>query len=294
MPLRLLSPLLRRAIRVCIAALGALVVSPQPRAQTVPVPDSNRTVNINYVYAAQLGFGGYSLAGLTASVYTLPLSYTLPSRFWNGWAIRLLVPVQGGLYSFRATDTNGQRITLKQQSLSVVPGVELDIPIGERVMLKPFAQVGIDHAFGSGVGNPDALVYRTGARAVAQWRSGAYTYSLGNGVVFTGDKTLGPGFAEHYVALQVGGEVRRPLGFKIGEWAPDLGLYAGTYYYPQPLKFSRFLRSPLRVANQGEIAFSIGSATPFQMLGLSNPRIGVGYVFGDGLNVWHANFGFPF
>ena len=60
------------------------------------------------------------------------------------------------------------------------------------------------------------------------------------------------------------------------------------------LEFSRFLRSPLRVANQGEIAFSIGSATPFQMLGWSNPRVGVGYVFGDGLDVWHVNFGFPF
>jgi hypothetical protein len=294
MPLRLLSPLLRRAIRICVAALGALAASPQPRAQTILAPNPNRTVNLNYVYAADLGFGGYSLAGLSASVYTLPLSYTLPNLFWNGWAVRLLAPVQGGLYSFRATDTSGQRLSLNQQSLSVVPGAEVEIPIGERVVLKPFAQVGVVHTFGSGVGNPDSWVYLAGARAITQWRSGAYTYSIGNGVLFAGDKTLGRGFNEHYVALQVGGEVRRPLGFKIGEWAPDLGLYAGTYYYPEPLVFSRFLRRPLRVANQGEIAFSIGSATPLHLLGLSNPRIGVGYVFGDGLNVWHANFGFPF
>ena len=159
MPFRPLSPVLRRATWISMAALGAPAAGPQARAQTAPAPP-NRTVNLNYVHAADLGFGGY--------------------------------------------------------------------------------------------------------------------------------------FEERYVALQVGGEIRRPLGFKIGEWAPDLGLYAGTYYYPEPLVFSRFLRSPLRVANQGEIAFSIGSATPFQMLGLSNPRIGVGYVFGDGLNVWHVNFGFPF
>ncbi len=255
MSLRLQSPFLRRATWVCVATLGALAASPQPRAQTRPAPNPNRTVNLNYVYAADLGFGGYSLAGLSADIYTLPLAYTLPGNLWNGWTVRLLAPVQGGLYSFRATDTDGRRITLKQQSLSVVPGAELEIPIGERVALKPFAQVGVDHA-----------IYRTGARAVAQWRSGAYTYSLGNGVVFAGDKTLGPGFNERYVALQIGGEVRHPLGFKIGEWAPDLGLYAGTYYYPEPLVFSRFLRSPLRVANQGEIAFSIGSAAPFRIL----------------------------
>ena len=289
MPLRLLPTVLRRAAWAT-AALGALAASPQPRAQT---PAALRTVNLNYVYAAQLGFGGYSLAGLTANVYTLPLGYTLPGTPW-GWTVRLLAPVQGGLYGFRATDTDGQRVSISQQSLSVVPGAELRIPIGPRVVLKPFAQTGIVRAFGSGVGNPDSLIYRAGARVVTQWRSGAYTYSLGNGIVFAGDKTLGPGFAEDYVALQLGGEVRRPLGFRIGEWAPDLGLYAGTYYYPKPLAFSRFLRSPLRVSNQGEVAFSIGSATPLQRRWLSDLRIGVGYVFGDGLDVWHANFGFPF
>ena len=273
------------------AALGVLAASSQPRAQTTAA--LNRTVNLNYVYAAQLGFGGYSLAGLTANVYTLPLAYTLPGAPW-GWTVRLLTPVQGGLYSFKATDTDGRRLSINQQSFSLVPGAELHVPIGPRVVLKPFAQVGIVRAFGSDVGNPDSLIYRAGVRAVTQWHSGAYTYSLGNGIVFSGDKTLGPGFAEDYVALQLGGEMRRPLGFSLGNFTPDLGLYAGTYYYPKPLAFSRFLRSPLRVSNQGEIAFSIGSTTPFYPAWLSSLRIGVGYVFGDGLDVWHASFGFPF
>ena len=293
MPFRPLSLVRRRAAWLCASALGAWIAGPPARAQTTPAPNANRTVNLNYVYAADLGFGGYSLAGLDANVYTLPLAYTLPGNLWGG-TVRLLAPVQAGLYNFRVTDTDGQRVSINQQSLSVVPGAELQVPLGERVVLKPFAQAGIVHGFGSGVGNPDAWVYRAGVRAVTQWRSGAYTYSVGNGVVLAGNTTIGPGFQERYVALQLGGEVRRPLGFKVGGWAPDLGLYAGTYYYPDPLVFSRFLRSPLRVANQGEIAFSVGSATPFQMLGLSNPRIGVGYVFGDGLDVWHVNFGFPF
>ena len=226
---RLLPPVFRHAVWAA-ATLGALAASPHPRAQTPAA--LNRTVNLNYVYAAQLGFGGYSLAGLTANVYTLPLAYTLPGAPW-GWTVRLLVPVRGGLYSFHATDTDGQRLSINQQSLSVVPGAELHIPIGPRVVLKPFVQIGIVRAFGSDVGNPDSLIYRAGiyragARAVTQWHAGAYTYSLGNGIVFSGDKTLGPGFAEDYVALPLGGEVRRPLGFSIGDFTPDLGLYAGT------------------------------------------------------------------
>ena len=175
-----------------------------------------------------------------------------------------------------------------------MPGAEVQIPVSERMVVKPFAQFGLVHAFGQDVGNPDAYVYLMGARSVALWQTGAYTLSLGTAAIYAGDNTVGSGFAEHYVSLQVGGEVRRPLGFQIGAWTPDIGVYAGNHYYPAPLEFSRFLHTPLRVADQGEVGFSIGSASPMQILWLSNPRTGLGLVFGGGLKVWHVNFGFPF
>jgi hypothetical protein len=276
-----------------MAACAAVLAIGQARGQT-PTPSANRTVNLNYVYAASLGFGGYSLAGLTAGVYTLPLADTLPDFPYQGWRLRLLMPVQAGIYSFRTTDTDGRRISIDQQSISIVPGVELQIPISERVVLKPFAQIGEAHGFGSGVGNPDSWIYLAGARALTQWRAGDYTLSLGNAVVYAGDDTIGSGFAEHYVSLQIGAEIRRPLGFQVGGLTPDIGVYAADYYYPAPLEFSRFLKPLLRISNQAEIGFSVGSATPFQMLWLSNPQIGVGFVFGGGLDVWHVNFGFQF
>jgi hypothetical protein len=279
---------------MCVATVCALFASTQGRAQTQPAPNPNRTVNLNYVYAADLGFGGYSLAGLSADVYTLPLRYTLGGVPYDDWSLTILAPIQGGIYRFRATDTDGQNIAINQQSLALIPGAELHIPIGGRTVLKPFAQFGVVRAFGNDVGNPDAWVYIAGARAVTQWRSGGYTLSLGNAVLYAGDNTIGPGFGEHYVSLQIGGEIRHALGFKVGHWAPDLGLYAANYYYPAPLTFSRFLQNPLRVTDQGEIGFSVGSAEPLEMLWLSNLRLGVGFVFGGGLDVWHINFGFPF
>lgn len=120
--------------------------------------------------------------------------------------------------------------------------------------------------------------------------------SPGNAVIYAGDITIGPGVSEHYVSLQVGGEVRSPPGFQVGGTTPDVGLYLADYYYPTPLEFSRFLKPLLRVSNQAEIGFSVGSATPFQVLWLLNPRIGigVGFVFGGGLDVRHINFGFQF
>jgi len=71
-------------------------------------------------------------------------------------------------------------------------------------------------------------------------------------------------------------------------------VYTIYYYYPVPLVFSRFLQPDLKIANQGEIGFSVGSATELRFVGLSNPRIGVGFIFGGGLTVLHINFGFQF
>lgn len=296
LPSRAVSAVLcRPGWRLAAAALvvGGTVTHAQAQSPKSGPAPQNTTVNVNYVYAASLGFGGYSVGGLTANVYTLPLSDTFHDVPEDGWAIKALLPVQVGFYDFNAT-VDGEKLSVSQQSLTVVPGAELQIPVTGRFVVKPFAQAGVGHSFGAGSGNPDAWVYLAGLRSVAEWHVGDYSLSVGNGAIYAGDATMGPGFGEHYVALQVAGEVRRPLGFKIGNWTPDIGVYVAEYYYPSPLQFSRFLHSPLRIDNQNEIGFSIGSAEPFKLLWLDNPRIGAGVVFGGGLDVYHVTFGFPF
>jgi len=271
-----------------------LVGSLEARAQSSEAPTLNRTVNLNYVYAAELGFGGYSLAGLTAQVYTLPLEYTLHDVLREGWALRIMAPVQLGLYSLKVTDTDGEPISINQQSVAAVPGAELQIPIGSHTVLKPFGQFGVGHTFGVDVGSPNAYIYLAGARALSQWHVAATTFSLGSAIIYAGDSPIGSGFSERYVSLQLGVELRHPLGFTIGTLAPDFGVYTIYYHYPVPLIFSRFLQPQLTIANQAEIGFSIGSATQFRLLGLSNPRIGAGFIFGGGLTVWHVSYGFQF
>jgi hypothetical protein len=268
-----------------------ILCSATAKAQQAPL--RNTEVFVNYVYAASLGFGGYSLGGLSANVYALPLSYTLDNAPRDGWSLKLLAPIQLGIYDFSST-VEGQHISLTQQSLSVVPGLELQIPMTDNFAVKPFAQAGMGHTFGAGTGNPDAWIYMAGIRSLAQWRRGDYTFSLGNAAIFAGDQPIGSGFTERYVSLQIAAEIRHPLGFKIGDWRPDLGVFAAEYYYPQALSFSRFLHDPLLISNQNEIGFSIGSADPLKFLWMSNPRIGAGIVFGGGLTVYHINFGFPF
>jgi hypothetical protein len=252
-------------------------------------------LNLNYVYAADLGFGGYSIGGLTTTVYELPLEHTVHDFLNDAWNLRILAPIQVGFYTVDVTDTNGQRFSESQQSLAFVPGIEVQIPLGSHTVLKPFGQFGVGHIFGAdGGGSSNAYIYLGGARAVSQWPVGSSIISLGEAVIYAGDSPTGSGFSEHYVSLQLGTEVRHSLGFSTHGVTPDLGLYAIYYHYPTPLVFNRFLESDLEVRNQGEIGLSIGATSASRLLGLSNPRIGVGFIYGGGLNVWRISFGFPF
>ena len=63
----------------CMSASASVILfgSTASLAQNSEAPTQNRTVNLNHVYAVELGVGGYSLNGLTARAYELPLNYTL-------------------------------------------------------------------------------------------------------------------------------------------------------------------------------------------------------------------------
>ena len=148
-----------------------------------------------------------------------------------------MLPVQGGIYRFRATDTDGQRISINQQSLSIVPrATQSSMPETPRLD-RDFPNIMFPCK------SAEKCAVRLVSRSTAPPRMSD----------FTSRTTTIP--------------------------CP----------WPTPLEFSRFLKPLLQISNQAEIGFSVGSATPFQVLWLSNPRIGVGFVFGGALGVWHIN-----
>jgi hypothetical protein len=53
-------------------------------------------------------------------------------------------------------------------------------------------------------------------------------------------------------------------------------------------------KAPLKVRNQFEFGLTLGSATPWELLWVADPEIGPSYIFGDELQVFLINFGFPF
>jgi hypothetical protein len=276
----------------------AVVAAAWPATTLPQLDEDNTEVTVNYVYAAQLGIGGYEVGGLDVRVFTLPLSKTFdldrddtPGDSERPWRLKVRAPINLGVYEFSATDTDGSTVSDDLKTLAVIPGVEVQIPMAPRWTLKPFVDAGIGRGLESD--GRFAYIYTVGAKSVYEHPVGDYTLMLGNGLIYAGNAAFGHD-VEDYSVIETGLGVRRPVGFDISGFEPDLDVYGIYYYYPKALQFPRFREAPLQVKNQVEIAMSVGSAEPFELGPFIDPRIGISYIFGDGLEVLRINFGFPF
>ena len=70
---------------VAVAAVtGTLAAAGAAGAQD----DGSLDAQVNYVYAAQFGFGGYSVGGLSVQVYSMPIELTIDDIVGT-WDLRI-------------------------------------------------------------------------------------------------------------------------------------------------------------------------------------------------------------
>jgi hypothetical protein len=309
----------RRARRgwvlAAVLVLGGLAAALDARAQNGNGSGNEFEANVNYVYAAQLGFGGYRVGGLDVGVYSLPVQFTLRDVFLD-WRLKIALPVMYGDYDFKGSPViEGQRVRVRfhQRTLGAEPKLKLEIPILEPWTVSLMGAWGFGYAFdahGSArlVDNPSVSVplrqadfwyytYQVGVGSLLQHRIDEWTLSLGNAFVYAGTADLrDESNVEGYGALETGVDVRHPLGFRAWGYEPDASLFFIWYYFTPSLEFTRVNQARLAVDNLYEIGMTFGAAeaTPFEIPVLGNPRIGVSYRIGNDLDAVRLNFGFPF
>jgi hypothetical protein len=67
-----------------------------------------------------------------------------------------------------------------------------------------------------------------------------------------------------------------------------------NYLYFNRLEFLRYLNDPIEVAVQNEIGFTFDTSPDMKVLGIPFSRIGLGYRFGNDVEVVRLVFGIPF
>lgn len=306
-PLRDMRKAVRRALGglLGIAALLPAAAS----AQEGPIID----VRVNYVYAAQFGFGGYSVGGLSAQVYSLPIAFTIEHLVLD-WDLRVGLPVLYGRYDIDGED-RGARVRGSSQSIGFQPSLRLDIPVFRGLRVSPIGSLGIAVPFGSDVelsfgGAPvDDLeidddpfyTYEIGLSSLYEHELGSFTVSLGNAFLYAGDAPFGSdrgGGTEAYGTFRTGIDTRRALGFRLGDIVPDASVFFVYSLFTPALEFTRVGDAVLEVPQIFEVGATVGSATPLVLPGvgdlLDGMRVGVGYDRGRDFEAWRVVFGFPF
>ena len=302
-----------------LALAAALVVGLAPAAHAqAEQPGRQIDVAVNYVYAAQLGFGTYRVGGLNVNVYSLPLQYTLHDVLLD-WRLKVELPILYGDYSFRKSvvveelDDARVKVFADQRTLSAEPKLKLEIPVLEPWTVSLIGAWGFGSTFDSEVHYrlPDGrkvrdrqaeqdvwyYTYQVGVSSLLQHRIDRLTLGLGNAFIYAGTANLerAPN-AQAYGALETGVEARHPLGFDVGAYEPDASLFFIWYWFTPSLEFTRVEKRTLQVDNVYEVGLSVGAdaATPFDIPVLGNPRLGVSYRVGNDLDAIRLNFGFPF
>jgi hypothetical protein len=289
-----------------VPALVLLAVAGLVQEAAAQAEGRQLNVQVNLPYAVQFGFGSYDVGGLSVNVFRVPLQHTFalgPGE--DAWRLALTGFLGYGHFSFESSAL-GPKVRATEDFVFVLPQAELQIPIRRWWTIKPYVAAGLGWTFNGSAGIEGApgelhveeglvSLYAAGVGNLFEFKLQDFVLSLGSKLAAAGDASIGQRSpSTNYGTFQNGLEVRHPLGVRVKDLVPDVGVSFIHYYFFPSAKFSLPGESPLEVSNQFEFGMNVGSAEPAKLWIFNNPRIGVSYRFGDGLTGVRAQFGFPF
>lgn len=276
--------------RAPVALLCGLLAA-TAAAETVPLRESELP-EANFAFAHRLGTGVYEISGRTVQVYSLPFEWRLRGRGTaeagvegggSRAGLTLTLPVTLGFFDFKLEDVLESGLPSDIATLSFVPGLRWDLEAGDGWQLQPFVEAGIARDRSSDLRSRVATVGTTADRHTVS-RHGmlrvhhAFEYAHASIDGFPGDD----------FALWVSGaELVRPLPTKPGRRAFDWAPYGAVRWYADPPGVPLLASAPARGVTrlQGEVGVSFGTVEPLRIGGVTLPRIGLGWRFGEHLSV---------
>ncbi len=273
-----------------MASLIAVLAAPAGAAAQTPLRASEEQV-VNYAFATQLGSGVYDISGRTLQIYRLPFGYALAQPSGRRPGVRLTLPVTVGIVDFKPRDVLDTGLPETLDTVSFVPGIELDFELTPHWHLRPFAEAGQSRELS---GDADATVYSLGAHAAALWSEERIDLRFRIGVTYSAVDPDAPLRSDDLLLLELGIEGRHALDVRLARHPLDWGVYVVSDTFAdspeEPLDRAAAEADPY----QFEIGVTLGPRSRMTVWRIPVPRVGLGYRFGNDLGVWRLVFGAPF
>jgi hypothetical protein len=221
-------------------------------------------------------------------IYRIPISYPIWSLEDKPWGLRITLPVSLGTYELEAATDIGD-VVESIQSVAVVPGVEFLVAVGERWLLKPFAEVGVGDDSRTGETH---LLYAAGIRARGEYEARPFELMVGAAFKYRNGGSV-DAVENWYSTVESGVDAQLPLGFSVGSRAARGGGYAILRHFSN-LEFELVTEGPFDVSWNYEVGLSFSMEPALQVWKIKLPWIGLGYRFGDHTRGIRLNLAFPF
>jgi hypothetical protein len=246
---------------------------------------------IDWYYAAFFGTGVYRSGDRTVSVLQLPFSKELQPVSQNQWGVSLTFPVSVGVYDYHLEDLLGGKTPHSLSTISLLPGIEAEIPVTSNWTLKPYGSAG--QGWDTSEGGA-AWIYAGGVKSrLALQVAGGSELSLGNQLTLSGYKP--PEAPAQSLGLFVAGlNLSTPSSMTLWNHPASIDYHLIYYYYFNRLLFPVSDNPDNRIAEQSEFGVSLKTHTPVSLKLFDVDRIGIAFRVGDGIQGMRVFFNLPY
>jgi hypothetical protein len=282
------SALHRRVLR--LGGAGLLAVPLACAGQGSSVAGSENQL-IDWYYAAFFGTGVYRAGDRTVSVLQLPFSKELQPMTQDQWGVRLTLPVSVGVYDYHFEDLLVGKTPHNLSTVSLLPGIEGDIPVTRNWTLKPYGNAGEGWDTSGGGA---AWIYAGGVKSRVALQIGEGSeVSLGNQLTLSGYKP--PEAPSQSLGLFVAGlNLSTPSRLKLWDHATSIDYHLIYYYYFNRLFFPVSDNPQNKLAEQSELGISLKTRTPVSLRLFDVDRIGIAFRVGDGVQGMRVFLSLPY
>lgn len=245
----------------------------------------------SHAYAVFIRTGLYKLDDRQIFVLRIPVSRQLRDLKPDQMGVKLLLPAAIGAQNFDdLTDLPGLKID-DLQTISFVPGVELQFQPSPRWQVKPFAQAGV--AWESESGEVD-YVYGLGVRSNYVIPKGDSQFEIGGEYLLAGDGASDGGDST-INRLSLGVEYKHPLRWTMFNRKTSMHWRLIAYNYIGGLTIKSFPDAgSYTIDSEVEIGFALSVDPVVKILGISASHLGLGFRFSDNTRAIVIQTKFPF
>ena len=266
------------------------LVAAVPVAAQEPVPPGNDADLINYAYAYAFGNGNYAVAGRSAQVFKLPFAVRLISIEDHPVGLRLKLPVTFGFFEFGIDDLFQGGFADQIQTVSFVPGLEMEVAVNDRWRLLPFIDLGAGKDLS---GDARAGILAVGVQSYYTIPSDHALLTIGNQLFWVGSKVHGVR-NDAMAYFMTGLDLRMPMKVKLGTKPMNISLYAVNYLYFKDVEFQRDEAEPVTIDTEYEVGVTFGTEPAHEWWIFKAPRVGLSYRFGGQISAVRLTLGQAF